>query len=83
MSSPAPGAAISLPSLQGIMRSNDSDMMTVAEAAMVLGVSAPTLRALLAEGQLRGYQIGGERRAIRLRRADLHEFLARCEVTRV
>jgi excisionase family DNA binding protein len=52
-----------------------SEYMSVAEVAMELGVSAPTVRRKVAEGELAAVQLGGPGSSIRIPRAALEAWL--------
>jgi excisionase family DNA binding protein len=57
------------------MTMTEQPLWTVAQVAARLGVSAPTVRAWLAAGTLRGYLPGGRRSGWRISEADLGRFL--------
>ncbi|HLZ71435.1 MAG TPA: helix-turn-helix domain-containing protein [Dehalococcoidia bacterium] len=54
--------------------SYDSDLVTVAEAARILRVSAVTIQRWLRQGRLSAHHIGP--RAVRIRRIDLAQVIA-------
>jgi excisionase family DNA binding protein len=54
------------------------EYLTVPEVAMMLGVSAPTIRRRVAEGELRHVKLGaGRNSAVRISRTDLAAWLDR------
>jgi len=55
----------------------ESEFLSVAEAAMMLGVSAPTIRRKVATGELPAVQLGGAGSSIRIARAELEKWLYR------
>ena len=50
---------------------SDNNLLSVPEAALLLGRSGPTVRRLIAEGHLPIVQIGGHGRAVRIKREDI------------
>jgi excisionase family DNA binding protein len=59
-------------------RERSRDYLTVAEVAMRLGVSAPTIRRRVADGSLRAVKLGDSRNcAVRIPVSALDEWLAR------
>jgi len=57
-----------------------SGMLTVAEAAMLLGVSRPTMRRLQQERRVPFFKVG---RCVRFARSDLASYLAKRRVASV
>jgi excisionase family DNA binding protein len=55
-------------------------MLTLSETATRLGVSAPTIRRRVAEGELRAYQLGDTTSPLRFRQRDIEEFVERHRV---
>jgi excisionase family DNA binding protein len=55
-------------------------MLTLSETAMRLGVSPPTIRRRVAEGELRAYQLGDNTSPLRFRQRDIEEFVERHRV---
>jgi excisionase family DNA binding protein len=55
------------------------EVLTVAEAAQRLRVSAYTVRSLLRSGHLRGYRPGGTKTGWRVRAAEVQRFIADAE----
>ena len=54
----------------------ESEYLSIAAVAMVLGCSAPTVRRAIAAGELRAVRLGqGPRRSIRVPRRALDEWL--------
>jgi excisionase family DNA binding protein len=51
------------------------ELLTVAEAAMLCGCSAPTIRRRIHEGELPAVQLGGPGKALRVRRDELEAWL--------
>lgn len=49
--------------------------LSVPEAALMLGLSSPTVRRLIREGTIPIVQLGGRGHAVRIRRADLDRLL--------
>jgi excisionase family DNA binding protein len=54
-----------------------AELLTVAEAAMLCGCSAPTIRRRIHEGELPAVQLGGPGKALRVRRDELEAWLYR------
>ena len=52
-----------------------AELLTVAEAAMLCGCSAPTIRRRIREGELPAVQLGGPGKALRVPRAGLQAWL--------
>lgn len=50
-------------------------LLSVPQAAMLLGLSSPTIRRLIAQGVIPVVQIGGRGHAVRIRRRDLDRLL--------
>ena len=59
---------------------NDSQMLTVDQAAERLNVSVKTVRNLIGAGKLGHYRIGAGRGVIRISEDALDQHLAECEV---
>jgi excisionase family DNA binding protein len=58
------------------------DLLKLSEAALALRCSAPTVRRLITEGELRGYRLGSHgTESLRVARPDLENFLKRNQVT--
>ena len=55
-------------------------MLTIRESAKYLRVSESTIRNAINGGRLRAYRIGAGRGTLRIREADLFEFLTSCEI---
>jgi excisionase family DNA binding protein len=53
----------------------ESEFLSIAEVAMELGVSAPTVRRKIAAGQLPAVQLGGPHSSIRVSRRELEAWL--------
>jgi excisionase family DNA binding protein len=51
------------------------ELLTVAEAAVICHVSAPTIRRRIAEGELPAVQVGGPGKSVRIRRDVLEKWL--------
>lgn len=62
------------------MSDNESDMLRVGDVAEILGVSRPCVYALIRESKLACHRIGVGRGALRIRRADVNEYLQSCRV---
>jgi excisionase family DNA binding protein len=59
-------------------RESSREYLSVAEVAMRLGVSAPTIRRRVADGSLRAVKLGDSRNcAVRIPRSALDEWLHR------
>ena len=56
-------------------RTDEHELLTVAETAMALRVSAPTVRRLIAQGLLPAVQVA-RGHALRVRRSDLDRLIA-------
>jgi excisionase family DNA binding protein len=54
---------------------HEREYMSVAEAAMLLGVSAPTIRRKIATGELPAVRLGDKGSSIRIPRAELEAWL--------
>lgn len=57
------------------VRRQESDLMTVTEAADLLRVHPRTIGRFIEDGRLPGYQVGGK--IIRIRRSDVEGLLTR------
>ena len=57
------------------MSNDETELLNVGEVALALGCSGPTVRGLIAEGTIPVIQLGGKRRAVRVRRADVDKLL--------
>jgi excisionase family DNA binding protein len=57
----------------GVMTTDDSELLTIAEATRLLKVGRTTLHRWLKSGRLRAYQVGPK--AVRIRRGDLNTVM--------
>lgn len=53
--------------------------LTTSEVAAALQLNAKTIRALVADGQIRAAHVGLQRAKVRVTRAEVARFLALCE----
>src|SRR5215208_4127828 len=51
------------------------DLLTIAEAALLMRLSTPTLRRLIGQGVVPTVQVGGPNHAVRVKREDLDRLL--------
>jgi excisionase family DNA binding protein len=56
-------------------------LLSIAETAVLLGVSAPSVRRRIARGEIRSLQLGGPKSPIRVRSSDLADYLQAHEVS--
>ena len=54
---------------------NESESRSIAEVALKLGISAPTVRRRIASGELPAVQLGGPGSAVRVDARDLDRWL--------